>query len=219
MKQKDLSETIGSLERQLSLPPGFLLDLRKEDDWSFIIKAHAFLEAVLSHVLAEASGKRELEGVLSRLEMSDTAKGKLAFAQALGVLEEDERRFIKRLSELRNMLVHNISNVGFNMSKYVNQLDSNQRTSFVEAFKYALDPEDKGFQRLIGTDVRGRVLKDPQGAIFMGVVLITLALCDKKEVAQREEKRIAKMKTLVERLRGMYAKRQTEHSKEAAPQS
>jgi hypothetical protein len=95
-------------------------------------------------------------------------------------IEEDERRFIKKLSELRNMLVHNISNVGFSISPYVNQLDLNQRKSFVDAFKYALDPKGKEFQSAIRSDVREHVLKDPKGAMFMGVVLIALALSNPK---------------------------------------
>ncbi len=217
MAQNELLETIGSLEKELSLPSGFLLELRKEGDWSFIIKAHAFLEAALSHVLAEAAGKRDLEAVFSHVDMSDRDKGKLVFAEALDVLGEDERRFVRKLSELRNMLVHNISNIEFNISKYVNRLDRQQRQSFVKAFGYAYAYDSTGLRSL--RDTQGIVLKDPHGAIFLGVVLITIMLCEKKVAAHRYRKRIADMETLVAQFRDIHARRQTRPSKEADPQS
>src|SRR6187551_2310931 len=45
---------IAVIEQQLGLPVGFLRELYdRGDDWSFVIKAHAFLEAALTHLLAK----------------------------------------------------------------------------------------------------------------------------------------------------------------------
>jgi hypothetical protein len=39
-----ITERLAELEATLGLPAGFILRLREEDDWSFVIKAHALLE-------------------------------------------------------------------------------------------------------------------------------------------------------------------------------
>ena len=43
------------LESELNLPPQFLERLRLEDDWSFVIKTHALVEAAVSHQLSQNS--------------------------------------------------------------------------------------------------------------------------------------------------------------------
>ena len=107
-------QPILEIETQLGLPPGFLHYLyEKEDDWSFVIKTHAFLEAILTHLLAEHLGKPDLLTVFAYLETSNVRTGKLAFVRAFDLLDKGARNFIHSLSELRNALVHDVSNVGF----------------------------------------------------------------------------------------------------------
>jgi len=54
------------LETRLCLPMGFCEGLRREDDWSFIIKLHALLEAALTALLAAKIGQ-ELHATFARL--------------------------------------------------------------------------------------------------------------------------------------------------------
>ena len=86
------------------LTEGFCDALLREDDWSFVIKLHAVLEAAVTNILVEKTGYRSLQGVFSRIDMGQEGEGKLAFAKALGLLASEERRYIKQLSELRNQL-------------------------------------------------------------------------------------------------------------------
>jgi hypothetical protein len=141
---------IAGLEKDLTLPPGFVANLVKEDDWSFIIKSHALLEASLSHLITSVIGRQELRPIFARLETSDNRRGKIAFVEALGLLGSTDRRFIQKLSELRNLLVHNVSMVGFSLPSYVASLDPNQFTSFVNSFGFVLDGKtlDVGGQAL-----------------------------------------------------------------------
>ena len=61
---------VGQFEKELNLPNGFFLNLLiKEDDWSFIIKLHALVEAAVSHLLASICGDRLLD-IFTRLELS-----------------------------------------------------------------------------------------------------------------------------------------------------
>ena len=124
---------LAELEKRLGLPTGFCEGLRNEDDWSFIIKLHALLEAALTTLLAAKVGQ-ELRSTFARLEMSRADTGKVAFAKALGLLVQEERRFIRELSELRNELVHSVERITFNLSDYVAKLDPSQLDSFARTF-------------------------------------------------------------------------------------
>jgi hypothetical protein len=122
------------IEKEVGLREGFLEELRREDDWSFIIKVHALLEAAISHLLCRALGRDEFAGVFAFMDLSDKRAGKMAFVRALGVLEKPDRRFISSLSELRNQLVHNVRNAGFDLQGYVNGLTPEKLRAFAQNF-------------------------------------------------------------------------------------
>ena len=144
-------KTVIPFEERLSIKKGFYIGLLIEkDDWSFVIKLHALIEAALSHLLAEIitlsvkeylpeeKQPTGLEEVFSWLELSNKRTGKLAFVKALDIFPEEHRRFIRALSELRNDLVHNVKNINFSFSQYLSSLDTNQVNKFTQAFSYGL---------------------------------------------------------------------------------
>src|SRR5208283_2682599 len=96
-----IKKLLEPLETKLNLEKGFFFKITDEDDWSFIIKLHALIEAAVSHLLTDVLGREELSDVFAELEMSNKKRGKLAFVRALNLLDEDDRRFISKLSELR----------------------------------------------------------------------------------------------------------------------
>lgn len=49
-----------------------LCDFFQEDDWSFVIKSHALLEAAVTQMLAEYLGETKLKEYIERLPLSDT---------------------------------------------------------------------------------------------------------------------------------------------------
>lgn len=126
-------EPADALEKDLDLPEGFLEGLRNEDDWSFIIKIHALMEASVSYLLLHHFGDERLGAIFDFLELSDKRKGKIAFVSALDLLPVECRRFLSKLSEIRNSLVHNIKNVGFDLSCYVRGLNKDQFEVFVHS--------------------------------------------------------------------------------------
>lgn len=133
--------SILGVERDLGLPKGFIARLQEEDDWSFVIKLHALVEAATSHLLSQVVDAR-LDDVFSFLELSNKRTGKLAFIGALDLLSKPIRRYISALSELRNLLVHNVRNVGFQFDGYIASLNKEQRRNFLESFGASLkDPE------------------------------------------------------------------------------
>jgi len=121
-----------------------------EDDWSFVIKLHALMEAAVTHLLSETI-TISMEGyspdtfkgpaltkVLAWMEISGKRAGKVTLASALGLTLEPQQRFISKLSDLRNDLVHDIKSVTFSFAEYVKRLDVNQKRNLIDAFNYGV---------------------------------------------------------------------------------
>ena len=183
MKRQSLAELIPLLETELGIEPGFFdsLDSEGENDWSFVIKAHALAEAAASHLLTRQFQKPELADLFSRLDMSNKATGKAAFIKAMRLLGEDERRFISSLSELRNRLVHDVRNVNFDLLAYVEALSKKEQDAFLKNFNIiSTDVTD---------DIRNLFRFDPRQALwystmaFLGLVYLKANL----DVIPREE--------------------------------
>ncbi|MCC1496135.1 hypothetical protein [Alcanivorax sp. 1008] len=149
----DLSALVPELEKRLGLDSGFFDKLIEgESDWALIIKTHALIEAAVSDLLATSLDRKDLNAIFSSLELSNKRTGKMAFVSALGLLDEDCRRFISALSELRNRLVHNVKNVHFDFHEYVKQLDAQQFRQFVKNFNTLSYEVDEGLLNLFRHD-------------------------------------------------------------------
>lgn len=129
---------IDTFVKYYGLPKTFFDDLKQGDDWSLVIKIHAIFEALVTDLLRVELGRKELSDILSRIELSGRPTGKLEIAKSLSVLSEKEIKFIRNLSELRNDLVHNIRNVGFDLSTYVTKVDKNKLKAISKAICYKM---------------------------------------------------------------------------------
>ena len=115
----------------------FLFDLAKQDDWSFVIKAHAMLEAVVTEMLLEHLGEPRIKRVIERLPLSDGQVGKIIVAKQMELLTDKHRRFVRFFSELRNNLVHRLENLTFSFEQHLSTLDKNQKGSWKEAIVFS----------------------------------------------------------------------------------
>lgn len=175
--------SIRLLEKELVIREGFLESLRNEDDWSFIIKVHALLEGAVSHLLCKTLGHDQLSEVFSFIELSNKRSGKIAFIKALSLLDKPDRRFISSLSELRNQLVHDISNVDFDLKEYVASLSPAKFKRFVksmDSFSYdGWELERDGKNLTIEEFFR----TDPKTAIWYSAMLTTAIIYQQKQMA------------------------------------
>ena len=165
-----LEEIIAKMEKELGLSPGFLFQLKNEDDWSFIIKCHAFIEAIFSHYIVQAVGFDSLKEIFQNLEMSNFKTGKVAFAEALHIVDSQGKTFIRKLSELRNDVVHNVSQTNCNLIENIKGMDNNQFKSFFTAFSYFASEDDLKFHL---HSVESIVKNDPKLAIWLSMVHMT----------------------------------------------
>lgn len=163
----DLEEAIRNIESRTGVRPGFFDDLLKEDDWSFIIKAHALLESACAEILTERSGEPELINIFSRIELSNKDSGKIAFLKAFNLSIDRERRFITSLSELRNLLVHNARNTSFNLLDHVAKLDKNQKKNFIDTYGYGYLALDENGKEIISQPQR--VIHEPKESIWLSL--------------------------------------------------
>lgn len=205
----DLRSELEKLEDTLGLERNVLLKFTEEsDDWTFIIKTHAFVEAAVTHFLANYLGEEKLQAIFAHIELGNTKTGKIAFMNALGILENDEEHLLRQLSYLRNILVHNVSKIYFDLKKYITTLDKNQRKNFVRAFTYwklsdIPDPKDeyRETMKAVESIANKIILTKPKTAIFLSVSSFIERLFARPEQRRREEEVQQKYVALKEKMR------------------
>jgi hypothetical protein len=137
-------DAVRELQRRIGHQPDFLRSIRDEDDWSFVVKMHAPMEAAVTRLLTLRLGEDSLHDVFSRLDFASPNFGRLAFAKALNLLDSKDRGFLRELAELRDRLVHDVSNVSFDLHGYVAALNTDKFRSFVKScdnFSISMEPE------------------------------------------------------------------------------
>jgi hypothetical protein len=60
---------VSAFEQKLGLPESFYTDLLKNDDWSFVVKLNALVEAACTHALSMRLHAPELEEALANLDL------------------------------------------------------------------------------------------------------------------------------------------------------
>ncbi|MEW8004815.1 MAG: hypothetical protein AB2827_18740 [Candidatus Thiodiazotropha sp.] len=180
-------DSLYRISMDLNLPKDFLFGLLEEDDWSFVIKAHSLLEGALSYSLTTATGKEELADFFAEIDM----KMKIDAAKGIKLFDSDLRKFLRALSNLRNKLVHNVSNVGFSFEEYFKNIDT--RNNFVDNF--GLWKEEFEIQEKSVSNQKFSIA-NPKLTIFMGLIhiLIFIDVEKMKQDLKYEEQELLKMR-------------------------
>ena len=165
MAEYDFNAALLQVEQHYDLGSGFLSDLLSEDDWSFVIKSHALLEAAVSQLLTHHIGDQRLASIVERLELSNMQVGRLAFVRALDLLDKPHHRFIRSLSELRNDLVHDVHSTRFHFSDHLAAMDKNQISAFWKWTMFFMAPDE-------GSSLRHTTNAKP--IIWFGTVLVVI---------------------------------------------
>lgn len=188
------------LEGGLGLPEGFLDALKAEDDWSFVIKAHALLEAALTHALVVRTGLDAAEEFFSHLELSGSKTGKVALAESLDMLRSEERRFIRSFSELRNVFVHDVKNVHATLRSYFAAASKDKRKIWARSFcSFDLD------RTLTDSEVMQRLETEPKQAMW-SATLYTLAILQIQVDTDRGERELTTYQVEFAKYRDVMAK-------------
>ncbi len=178
------------LQDKLHLPIDFFKRLLQEDDWSFIIKLHALIEAACTDILLHHFDEPSLRNIITRLELSNKTFGKLAFIKELELLGETSRRYISALSEWRNSFVHNVQNCNASLDNIVAAMEKNEIKKFALDFsplestlkKFAKGPSDllaSSTRKEIETNnLIDRAKRNPKFHIWIGGYNLLTSLVD-----------------------------------------
>ena len=180
-----IAAEVKAQEARLGLPSGFYDKLLNEDDWSFIIKLNALVEAACTDALVARFHSAELTEPLATLEIGHPKHGKVALLRALGAIESEQAAVLKLLFELRNKLAHNVSHVSFTFGSYIAGMDKNQRKSFASCAGHGIKPEVLGLTRQEFT------LQNPKLALWATVQEILACLHLEHDVAATRLKELA----------------------------
>ncbi len=134
------SKQLSDAQVAIGLPSTFAAHLLSEDDdWSFIIKLHALIEAALTRALSEHFRATPAEEeVFARMSVGG-ANGKVRLARAAGLIDAGSAQFLSRLSKYRNEMVHRIDNVYFDLEKHVGLLDANAQRDLASVLALHID--------------------------------------------------------------------------------
>ena len=132
---------------RLGLPPDFYTKLLEEDDWSFVIKANALVEAACSDALAARFHAPDLAERFATLDLGHKKHGKVALLRASGAIEKEQAAFLQLVYELRNRLAHNIRHVGFTFDVYLKEAEPKDRAAFIKQVGHGIKPEVLGAPR------------------------------------------------------------------------
>jgi uncharacterized protein YutE (UPF0331/DUF86 family) len=157
----------------------FLNELLKESDWSFVIKAHAMIEALVTDLIIQHFGKDNLLGFIERIPLSDSQIGKIAILKQLNLLNENHRKFIRSFSELRNKLVHKIENINFTFIDYISNFDKNQKTNWIKTIIW-FEGEEKNLKRLQWEEL---AITKPKDAMLVSLYYIAIECIVESEKA------------------------------------
>lgn len=142
-----------------------LFKLVEEDDWSFVIKVHAFIEAMVTELIITQISDDRIKSTIERLPLSDGQASKLKMAKELNLLNSNERKFIKLFSSLRNELAHRIENVNFTFENHIASLDKNQKKSWADAISWYAKSDDKEYYLR-------NAIESPRMTIFIGIFIM-----------------------------------------------
>ena len=94
----------------------------QDDDWAFVIKISALLEASLN-ALNMSKVDTRLSPFVIDLEVGCVVSGKLAWIKALDLLPKGCRDFVRVVSRFRNQLAHDIRQSSFKFLDWISTLD------------------------------------------------------------------------------------------------
>ena len=176
VEQKGMLDALRSTAKMAGLPEMFLFDLLVEDDdWAFVVKAHALLESVVCSLLATHLREPELERVLAgKVEM----EARIEMLKALKLVDDADRRMMRTLSRLRNDLVHNAHQTSFKFSNYFENKDV--KSNFVNTFALSWPDPIPGPNSMPRSEF---ILRAPTYAIWISVLGIVSLTADKKAQA------------------------------------
>ena len=148
----------------------FVKELLEGDDWSFVIKTQALLEACVTEAVLVRLGDDRIKKTVETMPLVGDEASKLQLAKDLDLMDTPQRRFIKKLASLRNRLAHRVEYVNFKFPDYIASLDRDARKDWQDSVVwFGQEPASREQWREIA-------LKQPLWAVLMSTFLVAALL-------------------------------------------
>ena len=117
-----VNESVTSAENYLEVPPGTISSIEQDPDFVATVKTYAVIEPMLNDLIS-ARRPTPIFGVLAGDQSNESFQtfvaglsiggrvGKVALARSLGLLNEEQTRFIEGVARIRNRYAHNVRNM------------------------------------------------------------------------------------------------------------
>lgn len=178
----DIFSQIEELEKHLSLPTGFYLRLHLEEDWSFIIKLNALIEAACTHALVARLHAPELVESFASIDLGNSKHGKITMLRKLKALTTEQVSVLQLLYELRNIVAHDVSKVSFTFEAYLTEIEKDKRKKFIKVAGHGVADNITIESKQIGREQF--VLENPKLALWLTIAEIISCLYLENEIAK-----------------------------------
>lgn len=184
------------LVNEAGLPAKFVASLNDGTDWFFVVRIHSMLETALNQLILTAIGDKRLASIVSHLDTGDRKRGKLAFIKALELLPTQAMKFVTMIGELRNDLVHDISQFEFSFEEWIKKRSREALNNFIESLKFSVDrPRDIPFDR--------NVLKSFPSDLIRGLILVAALNIVAIAIDKKKSRMISELQCEYQRLQSL----------------
>jgi hypothetical protein len=143
--------------------------LNNDDDWTFVLKMHAYVEAALNHLIVTRLNNPKMGDVVAKMRTANSESGKLALIKAYDLLPDKMCLFVEILCSIRNKAVHNISGQDLDLARYAQSIKPEQRKAWRTAMTSCVIGE-------VTEKQRDDAISWPRNAIFCcGIAVIARA--------------------------------------------
>lgn len=164
--QDDAGAAAEQLAEELGLPRYFARKLWDEDDWSFVVKAHALIEGAVKHGLTSHFRDQKIDHFIGK-RLSHSSRVELA--KECAAIDNQFIAGLHSLACLRNHIVHDPSMVSFCFADYLKSPQNARRLRDVVEIdiEYVRKTVALGGQQIV---LRDLLMENPKLAILRFVV-------------------------------------------------
>jgi hypothetical protein len=121
-------------EKRLGIPAGYLIEVWDNNDWAFVIKLHALVEASLKKTLPASIGDGSLKSnEVGRLRLVGDGLTQVKLARVHGLISARDAEFIHRLAKIRNRFAHDLAGLEDGLRQHLDGLPEQDRRKLVDA--------------------------------------------------------------------------------------
>ena len=165
-----LETSMSAIRQRIETNLAFIKELLAGDDWSFVIKTQALLEACITEAILIKLGDERIRRTVETMPLAGEEVSKLQLTKDLNLMDTSQRRFVKKIASLRNKLAHRVEYVNFAFPDYIASLDRDAKKDWQESIVWFAEAPGSRAQW------RETSIIQPRSAVLMGAFVLAAIL-------------------------------------------